>query len=43
MFKWESSTIVNIRNNKVFEVSGGKDKDGQNIIVYNKRNNYAGQ
>lgn len=36
MFKYQNGYIVNIKNNKVFEVAGGTDNEGSKIILYAK-------
>jgi hypothetical protein len=39
---YKGANFVNIQNNKVIDVSGGKDVEGQNVIVW-KRHNGANQ
>jgi hypothetical protein len=38
LFKFEDEHIINIKNKKAFDVSGGKDVEGQNVIVWKKHN-----
>jgi hypothetical protein len=35
LFKFEGGFFVNPTNNKVLDVTGGKDEEGQAVIVYN--------
>ena len=34
----QTGQFINIRNNKALDVSGGKDVEGQSVIVWNKHN-----
>jgi hypothetical protein len=36
MFRYESPYLINEKNNKVMDVSGGRDGENQNIIVWKK-------
>lgn len=36
MFKYVGGHIVNIKNNKVFDVSGNRDTENANLIIYKK-------
>jgi hypothetical protein len=36
MFKWQAPYLVNFKNNKVMDVSGGRDAENQNILMWNK-------
>jgi len=38
LFKYENGNLCNIKNLKCFDISGGKDVEGQNLIVYKKHN-----
>jgi outer membrane receptor for Fe3+-dicitrate len=37
-FRYEKGYIINVKTNKVFDVSGGKDAEAQKVIMYNKHN-----
>jgi len=34
IFKYEADNIVNIQNQKVLDVAGGKDAEGQKVLVW---------
>lgn len=36
LFKYVDGYMVNVKNNKVFDISGGKDVEGQNLIIFKK-------
>jgi hypothetical protein len=36
MFRWESPFLVNFKNNKVMDVSGARDAENQNILMWGK-------
>jgi hypothetical protein len=36
MFKYVDGNLVNIKNNKVFDVSGNRDVENQNLIIFKK-------
>jgi len=38
LFKWdkESGTFVNVKNNKVLDVAGGRDQEANNVQVWKK-------
>jgi predicted RNA-binding protein with PUA domain len=36
MFRYEGEFISNVFNNKVFDVKGGKDVEGQRLVVWNR-------
>jgi len=38
LFKYEGENIKNVQNNKCFDVTGGKDMEGQNVQVYSRHN-----
>jgi len=38
MFKYQVNNFVNIKSGKVLDVSGGRDAEGQNIIVWKRHN-----
>jgi hypothetical protein len=38
LFKFEGQNIVNVQNKKVLDVSGNRDVEGQNCIVWNRHN-----
>lgn len=35
-FKYEKGYLINVKTNKVFDVSGGKDAEAQKVIMYNR-------
>jgi hypothetical protein len=37
-FRFEKGYLINVKTNKVFDVSGGKDAEAQKVIMYNKHN-----
>jgi hypothetical protein len=37
-FRYHQDNFINIHTNKVLDISGGKDNEGQNVIVYNRHN-----
>jgi len=37
-FRYEKGYLINVKTNKVFDVSGGKDAEAQKVIMYNKHN-----
>jgi len=37
-FKYEKGYIINVKTNKAFDVSGGKDVEAQKVIMWNKHN-----
>jgi hypothetical protein len=37
-FKYDGQYIVNIGNNKVLDIQGGHDKEGNNVIVHGRHN-----
>jgi hypothetical protein len=39
IFRYEGEFFMNPTNNKVLDVSGGKDDEGQAVIMYNKNGN----
>jgi hypothetical protein len=38
LFKFEDEHIINIKNKKAFDVTGGKDEEARNVIVWKKHN-----
>jgi hypothetical protein len=43
LFKWdkESGTFYNVKNNKVLDVAGGRDKEANNVQVWKKNGSKA--
>jgi len=37
-FKYEKGYLINVKTNKVMDVSGGKDAEAQKVIMWNKHN-----
>jgi len=38
LFKYVDGNVANIKDNRVLDIAGGKDIDGQNLIIYKKHN-----
>lgn len=37
-FKYEKGYLINVKTNKVFDVSGGKDAEAQKVLMWNRHN-----
>lgn len=38
LFKYDNGSIVNIKDGRAMDVSGNKDRDGQNVIMFKRHN-----